>query len=280
MADLSSAMRWVLDALRHIQKKLPHPVVGIVIATFVAFAGRGELVLRSWGMLFIVVWLTVDLWVWLLPKRDTYRVKYAIGWTVTSLMLIAVMGIMWWWLNGKLEDQRDDVYQHLAASHSIPPGSEDDPMNTMFTITNNGSYEISDKHQILCNTHLAVGVGGTSTIRGFVSGISSQGTKFNILGGGLDREHFPIQIASTTPIAPGGDAQTEPCLSAYHFTPGTECADVTIIFWYALETQPDLEQEKDFHFIALKTRAGGFSWYTEPVESKRDYCGRYVQRGN
>ena len=55
-----------------------------------------------------------------------------------SLVSMKIMGAF---LKAALQNQRQDVSQHLTASHSIPPGYEDDPVHTMFTVSNNGSYE-------------------------------------------------------------------------------------------------------------------------------------------
>src|SRR5258708_29809116 len=91
--------RTIQSYLAKVRTVLPHPVWGIVVATLLAFSGRGELLLRSLGLLLIAVWLSIDLWAWLLAKRT--RWKFVMGWTATSAMLISVMGIMWWWLDGK-----------------------------------------------------------------------------------------------------------------------------------------------------------------------------------
>ena len=120
MAELSATVRRVLAFLVKVQRKLPHPLVAIAIATFIAFTGRSELVLRSLGMILIFLWLSVDFWVWLLPRPDKYKLKYTFGWTVTYAMLFAVMGMMWWWLDGKLQEQREDVLQNLFSVSKTP----------------------------------------------------------------------------------------------------------------------------------------------------------------
>jgi heme/copper-type cytochrome/quinol oxidase subunit 4 len=149
-----------LDRLRKI---LPHPVWGIVVATLIAFSGRSELILRSIGMCLIAIWLSLDLWAWLLRKRPRWAWTMVFGCTCTSLMLIAVMGIMWLWLDGKLADERDEAFRQLSSSASLSDGT--DPIYTLFKVTNASGSAISGKHQLVCFINLAVGDDGTSSMR-------------------------------------------------------------------------------------------------------------------
>jgi len=80
----------VLGVLRIIKKILPHPLWRIAIATLNVISGRGELLLRSYGLLLIVFWLAVELWVWLLEKPTIW--KQVFGRAVCDAMLIAMMG--------------------------------------------------------------------------------------------------------------------------------------------------------------------------------------------
>jgi hypothetical protein len=53
--------------------------------------------------------------------------------------------------------------------------------------------------------------------------------------------------------------------------------DVEIIFWYALETQPDREEEKRFRFFAYKGPNNKFDWYSEPIDHPGNYCEQFVK---
>jgi hypothetical protein len=234
-----------------VRKLLPHPVWGIMVATLIAFSGRGELQLRSVGLLLVSIWLSIDLWSWLLGRKTQW--KFVIGWAATSATLIGVMGIMYWWLDGKLQDQRDNAFQNLTAGHRLPPGVEDDPTYTMFSVINGGSFDIS-KHRIICHTTLAVGNNGTSEFRGF----------------NIEVPH------SDSVLKAGGDVSTDQCLH-YHFEQETDCADVTLVFRFSLDTQPNFEQEKLFRFIAYKGRNGNFEWYGEPQEEPGSRCEQFLK---
>jgi hypothetical protein len=115
--------------------------VAIVLGTLIVFSGRGELQLRSYGTLLIGVWLAVDLWAWLLKRESRWRL--VVGWTATSLVMISVMGIMWWWLDGKLRDQIDETYAKLTATARMPPTN--DVYYSAFSVTNGGPVSIGKR---------------------------------------------------------------------------------------------------------------------------------------
>jgi hypothetical protein len=246
-----------------------HGVSTIAIGTFIRFSGPSEIPIKSVGLLICVLWLTTDIGVWLSETMPT-RWKlaspavFSLSFCVVSLVS---MNLMRSFLRAALQNQRQDVSYHLTASHSIPPGYEDDPVHTMFTITNNGRYEISRKHEITCYTIFALA--NHSIVRDTESAVRNGGLVF----GDLRENHA---LASST-IKPGGDAQTDSCLNWFHFHEPTDCVDVEIIFWYALETQPDYEEEKTFRFFAYKGPNNKFDWYPEPIDHPGNYCEQFVK---
>ena len=273
--------------LQQVQKKLPHPLVGIVIATAIAFSGRNELALRSWGLLGVAIWLAIDLWVWLLPEATRNRLAYSFGCTATSAMLIGMMGIMWWWMNGKLEDQRSEVFDHLTAEHALPNGV--DPVFTLFTVTNNSTHALSGKHRLACKVNLEVGNNGTSTSGGFwevLQSNSPQGRIGGVLGdsvsGGLingdkaAEEYRNALPDSGVQLKGGGDAETNDCLRIVPFANGSDCIDVELVFWYSLDTQPNFNQEKRFRYVVLK-EGDSFAWHSQPLGSKINYCRSFIK---
>jgi hypothetical protein len=259
--------RIATDLVRRAPKVFLYAPVALVLGVLIVFSGHGELYLRSWGALLIGLWLALDLWAWLL-KRE-YRWKFGIGWAGTSVILIGVMGIMWWWMDGKLEDQRSDVFQHLRFSYT----SGIDPMDTIFTVTNESSFEISKKHELMCYTRTAIGGTGRGNIR--VNNMTTLWRNGQMLLAPATEIAPPFSVgqhgtASST-IGTGGDAQSEPCLMFWHFL-GTICADVTIGFWYTLENQPDVDQEKDIRYFVQRDK-NDYHWIQESVGDKRtNYC--------
>jgi len=143
-------------------------------------------------------------------------------------------------------------------------------METMFSVTNGGSFDISRKHQILCETTLAV-----SRNNNIVTGAVSA-----YVNGHWMLYPTPItqRIPASGPLRAGGDAQTDPCLAWIKFEEGLRCVDMTVIFWYSLETQPDFEQEKRFRFVAYSGPESGFVWYSQPVASTESYCARFIKQ--
>jgi hypothetical protein len=85
-----------------------------------------------------------------------------------------------------------------------------------------------------------------------------------------------MKIPTGSTIDAGGDAQTDPCLKFFEFSNGTECVDMTLIFWFALETQPDWEQEKTLRFVANRSKNGRFAWYSQPVDLKISPCEKSI----
>jgi hypothetical protein len=140
---------------KYVLGKIPriflYPVWGIVVAAFLTFTGRGELQFRTAGLLLVWLWLSVDLWAYLI-RKDWGRWKFVVGWTTTHLMLIGAMGIMWWWMIGKLNDQQDDTYKNLSLV--IHPAL--DPFRSVVSITNGGNVAIEKDHELLCDLRDAV----------------------------------------------------------------------------------------------------------------------------
>jgi hypothetical protein len=102
------------------------PLVPIMIGILLRITGHGQLLLRSLALLALAIWAALDFWAWILPKKGCW--KFVIGWTATSLLLIAVMGGIRWWFLDQLSDERKEVQQKLVANHSTPYGHDNDPM--------------------------------------------------------------------------------------------------------------------------------------------------------
>jgi hypothetical protein len=268
----------VKGALAEVRKILPHPVVAILIASLIAFAGHSQLVIRGCGLLFVVLWLFMDLWDWLLGENTNLgRWRFIVGGIGTFAMLAVAVGIIGWMLKGEHEDQRADVFQHLEFSYINSSEASSDPMGTIFKVTNKSSYEISNKHELMCFTRSAVGTkqglkmvlaGITTFLRDgkmMLAPVSYLPPPFSI---------GPHALANST-LKPGGDAQSDACLAWFKFS-SEECADVTIGFWYALENQRDIEQEKSVRYFAYKDESGKFNWVQEPVNASTDYCSKFA----
>jgi hypothetical protein len=270
--------------LGKIPKIFLSPIGGLTVGVLIRFSGRGELQLRSVGLLCVAVWLSADLWARLI-KRD-WKWKFVAGWTGTSLIFIGVMGIMWWLLDGKLQDQRDEVFAQLSSQHSIP--EQANPALTVFTVSNNSSYALSGKHKLVCKINLMVGNNGTSQVSGpaweALVPNSPEGKMGGVLGGSVAGKllsdaavtSYRDSIPTVEPLQPGGDAETNDCLRGTLFEHGADCIDMELVFWYSLQTQPDFKQEKHFRYVAIK-EGPSFIWNQEPVQSTTSYCRTYYK---
>jgi len=186
-------------------------------------------------------------------------------WGGSAIVILLVVACIWITNYDKRQKFHADTFQNLTVEHFIPNGAEDDPMNTFFTVTNHGTHKISKHHGIFCYTKFAVGVDGTSFEAGIESTRDENGNKRVIGGPHLDR------IDASSILDRGGDAESNDCLSWFHFKPSTYCADVAVIFWYSLEDYPDIEVQKFFRFKAIKG-ADKFNWIGVPMNSKEPFC--------
>ena len=233
--------------LGEIPKVFLYPVWGIVVAAFLTFSGRGELQLRNAGLLLVWLWLAVDLWAYLIHK-DWGRWKFVIGWTITHLMLIGAMGIMWWWLDGKLQGQEEDVANNLSVAMFLPVANGD-IQDSLVALKNNGGTDIG-WYEINCYAN------SVQTVNH--SGISHLGLGTALSYGETLTAH--------------GDGQTQRCLAGIRFSAdagAVKCADITVFVDYSITTQPKLKERKPFRFIAAR---GFSSWVPEPINSTKTFC--------
>lgn len=244
----------------------PKEIAVIVIATVLAFAGLFVEDLRIVFSCLGVSWAT---FIYLCVEHPN-----SYFWRVSISMLITAFygGAIYLVYEHTLEKGRTDVYQHLEFSHNIPSGEEDDPMHTVFTVTNGSSYEISKRHALGCSTTLAIGNNGNMAI------VSPDPVTFNPDGSHNGWHGVRPNITASSTLQPGRDAESVPCLSWFNFQSGkTDCADVTVVFWYSLETQPDTDQEKKLRYVAKKGKDGRFSWSQQPIKSKEQYCAGFYK---
>jgi len=255
--------------------KVPgHGTFPVVIGAGVAVTGHSAMLVRSTAIIVCAVWSSMDVGIWISESNDDWVRQWKIilfcatSWLACSL----AMGVMYYFLLSTLEDQRADVYQHLEISHATPSGHSNDPMFEIFSITNRGSFDISKKHGITCFVNMAIGNNGTSRDSGMW--LTSHGTKVS-MGGYLSPDRTP----ASSLLKAGGDVESEACLRFFgnSFVLGSDCIDTTLSFWYSLETQDALDQEKRFRFVAFKGPDGKFSWAAESIDSKEDYCGSYFK---
>jgi hypothetical protein len=258
-------------------KKLPsfflHPVLGLIVAALITFSGHSELFLRSVGLTVVGLWLILDLWAALLRKE--WQWKFTAGWSGTSAILIVVMAVMWWWLDGKLEDQREAVSLGLHFSHYSAPGKT--PKDTWFTVANDSAYAISGKHKLACFINYSVGDHGHSIIDGIWQAFTPDEITGKWRGAsGADAHANTLwpHLRIGPSLQPGGDSETDECLNVI-YSPEPECIDLTLIFLYSLEDQPTLKQEKDFRYIG-ELEDNTFVWRSEPLNAPSRICQRYA----
>lgn len=199
-----------------------------------------------------------------LEAKKSYRIWLSAG---EGFFLLLTFAAIWWTCQTKKSFERDQVYQHLALSLSV---DGDDPLRTRFTVTNDSGFAISARHRLLCGINL-MAIRDDSMIHGpFVMQTST--------GWYMDNQELlssPLPVLSR--IKPGGDAQTDSCLSVFNIRKdGLDCADVFLRFDYYLEDQPNVIQQKAIRIIYQRVDGERPAWHGEPLESTTDYCFSYL----
>lgn len=226
-------------------KIFKHGLFALLVGCSINYVGRGEIIFRSVGVLAIAAWLIFESWVWILRSiRSLY--KWAVGAATTDLILIISLGIMYWFLSGKLLEDRVNSWNKLDSTVFLPPSQ--DALDSIFTITNYGEMVIG-KHQISCIPNRIV------TDR-FLS---------------VEGEFGHLQhIWPDIPIKRSGDSQSDNCLSGMFNNFGSVvCADVTLDITYELLDQPNATQFKRWRFVTSK---GEGSWHRQALDYPGSYC--------
>ena len=224
--------------------------VALIVAWLLAPTGRGELTLKSVGAVVLALWLAFDLWHWLLHK--TWQWRFVAGWTGTGLLFIGSMAMMWWWLNGVLQDQREEVRNKLTAVARVPPSNN--PFQSGFTIRNGASIDIEKDHMITCQPHLFVGLDGDAlfTVVG----------KFSEASGSTGMTRIDLLA---------GNSETDQCLEIMLTPVPPSCMDVTLRIDYSLATQPHIKQDREWRFVA-KLDGGWYHWVEQSEGEPGSYC--------
>jgi hypothetical protein len=190
-------------------------------------------------------------------------------WGVSVVIMALTLGHIYWSSIIKRDIELDDVFQHLTVNHYIDSG-DDDPTNTVFTVTNGGSYEISPNRAIACETRLAIGNDGTSAVIGSPPIANTEnGASGDILWDGRNHK------SKSSTLRPGGDAESGQCLKWIHFKGKTDCIDTTVTFFYALTNWPDISKQKSFRYVGYNGKDGQFSWIQQAVGSTEQYCKKF-----
>lgn len=226
----------------------------------------GNLSIRSWGLLCAVVWLTIDIGVLVYDSKSGWpqRFRYAIlcgCFGFFSLLMTIAMHRM---LSSKLHQVRDESWLHLKAEMYMPP--DENAYASQATITNGGSTRIRRK-AIECFANVIVNMRGAG-IGGLGEIVPPNGTALMVPFPGGD----PSKLLDDIPIEPGGDAETDDCLSLISISGSPiACADVEVRFFYVLDIDPNTIEHKEFRFVAKRRVGEPLRWVPEP-DQRTVYC--------
>ncbi|MFY9560488.1 MAG: hypothetical protein WAQ52_09670 [Terriglobales bacterium] len=236
--------RTTISVLGRIPKIFLYGPVALVLAT----ALTTDLQWRSYAWLAIAIWLSVDLWNWLLGK--TWRWKFVVGWITTNLLLIGAMSISWIIMSALLLDIRKQTYEQLSTTISIPYGV-DDPVDSTITISN----------------------GPRSNIIEIKASCQFRDLQYaNAMSFEFSKSEVAIPLDSSSLEA--GDSESGMCLwnQLVAVRAPVRCADLFITVEYRLQDQPLIPQLKPWRFITRK-RGDRFTWTPEPTNLPHSLCG-------
>jgi hypothetical protein len=229
-----------------------HGLVPVVLGAAVVIVGPAAIQIRSAAVLICAFWLAIDIGIEVSEKNWNLGVKAIVFSALTCLCFCGAMGCMYWFLLSTLEDQRADAYQNIDGQVALPKSGY--VMDSAFMVKNNSRQRIGP-HYMECVIHRL------TTYSLFVPKVDMRDGKVFVLGD------------SELPLEPGGDAQSETCLSRV-FNPnsmsGAKCVDLTMKFVYVLESQGIFPQAKEYRFIAKQTES--FVWHQQPLKMKVSPC--------
>ena len=160
-----------------------------------------------------------------------------------------------YFVSSDLHEKQKDAFNHLSATVFLPPNL--DPLRSVFELTNGSSLSISPFNHLMCLVNVLVGASGTPHLQ---AGVQS------------------VAWGSGPSITPGGDASSSECFhTIVGVEAGTACIDVTLLFTYSIDAQPEVMNSKAFRFVGNK-RAGYYSWYKEAVGTPYNYCEPYINK--
>jgi hypothetical protein len=85
--------------------------------------------------------------------------------------------------------------------------------------------------------------------------------------------NMPVQVVmpEKVTLGPDGDEETAYCMEGWEIDGDPICADVTVVFYYALMTRPATEHFKRARFVG-RNEGSDFVWRGQPVDYPEDFC--------
>ena len=224
-----------------------HPVIPILVGAALTWDTAGNLLVKSYTLAALFLWLCIDISIWIWPKRTLFR--YALWATLCCVSGIMQMLAMRYLLSTKLEEQQSDVQKNLKM---VMFSTEQHGAELTITLTNGGSSTIG-KHSVKCipNVLSMKDGGGMNT---------KNGQNGSGIYGFID-EHPAAELLFK------GDSETDTCFksTAIRFMSPIECGDVTVEVNYVLESQPQMKNAKRFRFVTMIVNGKSY-WAQQPID--------------
>lgn len=225
-----------------------HGTLPIIIGAAVAATGHSQMLVRAVAVLVCSIWLSLDVGVWISGTQWPKQRKCMVYCVSSCLLGCSFMGITYWFLESKLEDQQKETFEKLTADVTIPTDSN--VMHSMFSIRNGGSSKL-EPPDVSCH----------------IVRLIADNPLF------VENDAWYAPRSNNTPLSPNGDGESIPCLANRQipYPAIIYCADVALYVDYALQDQPLVKNERVFRWFGYR-EAGQFVWYTEALSLKDSHC--------
>src|SRR5580658_1611919 len=106
------------------EKATAHPITPIVLGAWLAMDAAGNIPVKSYALLFLWLWLCVDLFITVEDRRRPWKNLKSWIWLIgrISASAIFMLGLVWWLLHARLEEQQKDVSSGLSLRHRYQAG--------------------------------------------------------------------------------------------------------------------------------------------------------------
>ena len=224
-----------------------HGVGPLILGTGITAQGHSYMFVRSMALVICAVWISLEIGVRLSESKWSEHWKLIVFVMTWCLLGCLAMGVMYWFLDSTLEDQETSVYEKLTVQAFLP--APHDPLKMGVTATNAGNTDIGDR-KITC----------------YINRISYYPN------GGMDGFGMRSTLSEKSTLKASGDGETSYCTAAItRSVPNSYayCADITVSVSYVLTTQPLIQKEKKFRFVAKNE---DFVFRQQTVDYPKSFC--------
>jgi hypothetical protein len=217
------------------EKIAGHPALPLFVGAGLSLDTSGDLIVRSYILLFLAIWMAVDVCLWIskvsliVHRKDFRPAACGLSLSLIGCLLLAPIEYL---ETKKASEQQEEVFMHLL----VPTPTMESNLEDIGISIRNDSRSDVDVRSLTCEVVAAVFEGGMSV-------------------DGMNQIHAPPQG-----LERGGDSNTIPCLKGlYIIHAPLMCVDIKAFLAYEIVDQPGRISTKEFRHWGRQSPVG-FSW--------------------